>query len=121
MGSLLGAGRDGAGLDREAVRRRAEAARRDHRDIKIGAVPVAALVPTLCADVFALLAALEAAEAQRDELRRHMLSESASVPRSALVQVGSYDREASLHSRFLDYNHDWAEPLYVLRTEGGAS
>lgn len=62
-------------------------------------------------DVALLRAELDACRAEIARLRTD------SVPRSALVLVGSYDREAAGHGRFLSANHDWAKPLYVLRTE----
>ena len=111
----------GDGLDREAVRRRAEAALADHRNLKIGAVPVAALVPALCTDVFALLDALKAAEARLAE----------SVPRSALVRVPAHGPVSNAGGAFvLDgrcnaHSEGWRccadhPDVYVLRTEGGA-
>lgn len=90
----------GDGLDREAVRRHYESTRKSAGPW----YPVAQQVP-------ALLDALEAAEARLAE----------SVPRSALVQVGW-----KCGDQFRPRQHGEGivcscQPVYVLRTEGGAS
>lgn len=125
----------GDGLDREAVQRRAEAATPGpwFAAGRVGGETARRLVQELKdddhaltwpradidfiaharTDVPALLDALRAAEARLAE----------SVPRSALVQVGwthCHGRVAEMDMRRA-IECPTVEPVYVLRTEGGAS